>query len=120
MDVRENSSLGHGNLAEELVQLLVVADGELEMSWDDPGSFVVLGGVASQLEELGGEVLENRGHVDGGSGSEPLGVPALTEVPGDSADRELKTGSGAPGLIALGTLDFLTASFAYHLELVLC
>ena len=46
MDVRENTSLGDGNLAEEPVELLVVADGELEVSRDDPGPLVVLGGVA--------------------------------------------------------------------------
>ena len=56
MDVGEDTSLRDGDSAEELVQLLVVADGELDVSRDDPAPLVVLGGVAGQLEELGGEV----------------------------------------------------------------
>mgnify|MGYP000574870374 CR=1 FL=1 len=96
MDVGQNSSLGHGDLAEELVQLLVVADGELDVSRDDPAPLVVLGGVAGQLEELGGEVLEHRGELYGGSSSESLRVPALSEVSRDTADRKLQTDPGTP------------------------
>ena len=92
MDVGQNSSLGHGDLAEESVQLLVVADGELEMSRDDPAPLVVLGGVAGQLKELGGEVLEHRGEVDGGASADTLGVSALAEIPGDSSHGELEAG----------------------------
>ena len=123
MDVGQNSSLGHGDLAEESVQLFVVADGELEMSRDDPAPLVVtvvLGGVAGQLEELGGEVLEHRGEVDGGSSSESLGETALAEVSRDTTDRKLQTGPGTPrGVGSLGSLSHLGA-LSDHVELVLC
>ena len=56
VDVRENSSLGDGNLPKELVQLLIVPDSELDVSRDDSTSLVVLGGVACELEQLSGEV----------------------------------------------------------------
>ena len=49
MDVGEDSALGHGDSAEELVQLLVVADGELDVSWSDAGSLVVFGGVSGKF-----------------------------------------------------------------------
>ena len=39
---------------EKLVELLVVADGQLEVPRDDAGLLVVPGGVSSQLEHLGG------------------------------------------------------------------
>jgi len=59
--------LGDGDVSEELVQLLIVADGELEMTWNDTGLLVVTGGVSSQLEDFSGEVLEDGGEVDGGT-----------------------------------------------------
>ena len=52
MDVGQNTTLGNGDVSKKLVQLLVVADGELEMAGDDTGLLVVAGGVAGQLEDL--------------------------------------------------------------------
>ena len=89
MDVRENTSLGDGDSSEELVQFFVVADGELDVSWRDAGSLVVLGGVARKLEELGGQVLKYRGHVDRSSSTDTLGESPLTEVSRHAADGEL-------------------------------
>ena len=37
LDVGEDSTLGDGDSGKQLVQLLVVPDGELEMTGDDPG-----------------------------------------------------------------------------------
>ena len=65
MDVGEDTALGNGNVAEKLVQFLVIADGELEMTRDDTRLLVVAGGIASQLEDLGSQVLENGSEVDG-------------------------------------------------------
>ena len=45
------------------------SDGELQMAGGDPLHLEILGGVASQLEDLGGEVLQDGGAVDGGGGS---------------------------------------------------
>ena len=49
LDVRQDTSLGDGNSLQELVEFLVVADGELEMARVDPLLLVVAGGVACQL-----------------------------------------------------------------------
>lgn len=65
MDVGQNTTLGDGDVTEQLVQLLIVADGELKMTGDDTGLLVVTGGVASKLENFGSEVLKNSGKVDG-------------------------------------------------------
>jgi hypothetical protein len=48
--------LGDDDVAEELVELFVVSDGELKVSRDDSGLFVVPGGVSGELEDLGGEI----------------------------------------------------------------
>ena len=47
MNVGEDTPLSDGDVTEELVQFLIVADGELEMTGDDTGLLVVAGGVTS-------------------------------------------------------------------------
>ena len=91
LDVGEDTTLGNGHTGEQLVQLLVVADGQLEMTGDDPGLLVVTGGVASQLEDLSGEVLHDGSQVDGGTGAHTLGIVALAEEPVDTAHGELES-----------------------------
>ena len=49
LDVGEDTTLGDGDTGQELVQLLVIPDGELEMPGDDPGLLVVAGSITSQL-----------------------------------------------------------------------
>ena len=46
VDVGQDTSLGDGDAAEELVELFVVADGQLQVTGDDAGALVVAGGVA--------------------------------------------------------------------------
>ena len=87
--------MGDGDAGQQLVELLVIADGELnidnkygkkalnipylKVAGDDPGLLVVPGGVAGELEDLGGEILHDGGQVDRGSGSNSLGVVSLAE-----------------------------------------
>lgn len=52
MNVGKHTALGDGDVAEKLVQFLVIANGELEMTGDDTGLLVVAGGVSSQFEDL--------------------------------------------------------------------
>jgi hypothetical protein len=94
VDVGEDTALGDGDVPEELVQLLIVPDGELEMAGDDTGLLVVARGVASQLENLSSEVLENGGEVDGSTGTNTLSVVALAEETVDTADGESQTSLG--------------------------
>ena len=88
MNVGQDTTLGDGDVTQQLVQLLIVADGELQMPGDDTGLLVVTGGVASQLENLSSEVLENGGEVDGSTGTDTLSVVALAEQTVDTADGE--------------------------------
>ena len=64
------------------------------MAGDDTGLLVVTGSVASQLENLSSEVLEDGGQVDGGTGTDTLGVVALAEQTMDTADGERQTSLG--------------------------
>ena len=71
-----------------------VPDGQLQVTWNDPCLLVVPGGVAGELEDLGGQVFHHGGKVDGGTGAHPLGIVALPEHPMDPAHRELEAGTG--------------------------
>ena len=92
-DVGEDTTFSNGSVAEELVKFFVVSDGEENVSGDDSGLLVVLGGVAGEFEDFGSEVLKDGGHVDGGTSTDSFGIVGMSEESSDSSDGELKSGS---------------------------
>jgi len=112
LDVGQDTTLSDGDAGEELVQLLVVADGQLEMAGDDPGLLVVSGSIASQFENLSSEVLHDGSQVDRGSSPDPLSVVAFSQEPMDTSDGELKS-SPAGSALAL-PLDLSSLSSSTH------
>lgn len=92
MDVGENTTLSNGDVAKQLVQLLIVSDGELQMSGNDTTLLVVSGSVTGQLENLDGEVLKDGSEVDGGTSTNSLGVVSLSQESVDSTNGEGKIG----------------------------
>ena len=94
MDVWENTAGSDGGAAQESVELLIVADGELNVSWHNSGLLVVLSGVASELENLSGEVLKDGSEVDWGTSTNALSVSALLHETGNSSDWELESSLG--------------------------
>eukprot|EP00095_Tigriopus_kingsejongensis_P008146 snap_masked-scaffold196_size269943-processed-gene-1.3 protein:Tk08146 transcript:snap_masked-scaffold196_size269943-processed-gene-1.3-mRNA-1 annotation:"PREDICTED: uncharacterized protein LOC101168343" len=116
LDVGEHTTLGDGHTREQLVQLLVVTDGQLQVTGDDAGLLVVTGSIAGQLEDLSRQVLHDGGQVDGGSGSHTLGIVALAEETMDSAHGELETSSVGSALCL--SLDFASFASSGHDRLV--
>jgi hypothetical protein len=94
VNVGQNTTLGDGDVSEKLVQLLIVADGELKVTGDDAGLLVVASGVASKLEDFGSQVLKNGSEVDGSTGTNTLSVVALAEKTVDTANGECETSLG--------------------------
>lgn len=94
VNVGQDTTLGDGDVTQELVQLLIVPDGELQVTGDDTCLLVVTGGVASQLKNLSSEVLKDGSEVDGGTGTDTLSVVALAEETVDTADGERQTSLG--------------------------
>ena len=105
LDVGEHTTLCDGHAGEQFVQLLVVADGQLEMTGNDLGLLVVAGGVSCQLENLSGQVLHDGGQVHGGSGT-----VTLEKMTVDTSGGELKSSPGATGLALSLRLSSLTTS----------
>src|ERR1700731_1510915 len=93
LDVGQNAALGDRHARQQLVELLVVADGQLEVARDDARLLVISRRVASQLEHLGRQVLHHGRQVDGCAGADALGVVAFAQQAVDSSDRELKAGA---------------------------
>ena len=106
VDVGENTTGGDDNVGQELVELLVVADGQLDVAGDDADLLVVARSVTSELENFGSEVLEDGSEVDRGASSDTLSESALTEVTVDTSDGELETSTERAGVgisLALGS-----------------
>merc|ERR1711939_1063572 len=104
VDVRQDTTLGDGDMSQQLVQLLIVPDSELKMTGNDTGLLVVASSIASQFEDLSGEV-------NGSTGTDTLSVVALAEKTVDTTDGERETGLGGTGLRVLGARG-LAARFA--------
>ncbi|KAG8014459.1 hypothetical protein GBF38_002925 [Nibea albiflora] len=74
---------------------------QLQVTGDDTSLLVVAGSVSSQLQDLSGQVLQHGRQVDGGTGTDTLGIVTFAEQPVDTADGELKPGNGRSGVFAL-------------------
>jgi hypothetical protein len=115
VDVGQNTSLGDGDRAEQLVQLLVVAGSQLDVAGHDARALGVAGGVASELQELGAQVLHHTGQVHGGTAGHTGRVAAAPQITRHTAnrERESRTAGAALGLASLG-LTTSSLSFARH------
>ena len=114
LDVGQDSTLGDGDSGKQLVQLLVVPDGELEMTGDDPGLLVVTGSVASQLEDLSSEVLHDSCEVDRGASADTLSIVALAEETVDTSHGELEASPVGAGLCL--SLDLTALATSRHVD----
>ena len=98
LDVGEDSALGDGDASQKPVELLIVPDGQLKVTRDDPGLLVVPGSVAGELEDLGSEVLHDGAEVDRGSSTNKLGVVSFAKKTVNPTDGEREAGAFGTGL----------------------
>ena len=110
LDVWQHTTLGDGHTGQEFVQFLVIADGQLKMSGDDPGLLVVTGSVSCKLQDLSSQVFHNCGQIDWSASSCSLSIVSLAEMTVDSSHGELQTCTAAASLaLALGFASFATS-----------
>ena len=117
LDVGQDTTLGDGDSREKFVQLLVITDGELKMSWDDSGLLVVTGSVASQLKDLSSQVLHDSSHVDWGTSSNTGSIVSLAEQTVDTSNWELESSTAGPGLCL--SLDLASFAASRHDDVLL-
>lgn len=85
----DHAAAGDGGL-DQGVQLLVSADRQLQVPWRDSLDLQVLGRIASELEHLGRQVLEDSCAVDRGGGADSaVGIDSALQESVDSSDWEL-------------------------------
>ena len=90
VDVRDHTSTSNGAL-DEGVELLVSTDGQLEVTRGDTLHLEILAGVASQLQDLSRQVLQDGSRVDRRSSTNTaIGLSPLLQLTMDTAHRELK------------------------------
>ena len=92
-DVGEDTSFSNSGVGQKLVQLFVVSDGEKNVSGDNSGLLVVLGGISGKFQNLSGQIFQDGGKIDGGTGTDSLGVVGVSEESSNSSDGELEASS---------------------------
>ena len=112
LDVRQDTSLSDGDTAEKLVQLLVVADGQLEVTRDDSRLLIVACSVACQFQDLGSQVFQHSSQVHGSASTHSLSIVSFPQQTVNTAHWELETSTGGAGLGL--SLDFATFASARH------
>ena len=93
MNVRQNAAIGQTDAGEELIQFLVVSNGELKVTRYDAHFLVVARRVAGEFEHFGGEIFEHGGEIDGRAGADSFGVVAATKHSMESTNGKLKSGA---------------------------
>jgi hypothetical protein len=114
LDVGKNSTLGNGDSSQKFVQLLVIADGQLQVTGDDASLLVVTSGIAGQLEDLSCQVFHDCSQVDWSTSSNSVSIVSLAEETVDTSNWELKSSTAGTGLcLSLGFASFATSG---HVE----
>ena len=98
MDVWDDTCGCDCDVGEELVEFFIVADCEHDVAWGDTGLLVVKVSIAGKFENFDSEVFEDGGHEDWSAGTDTVAIAALTEETVETADWELKAGTGGAGL----------------------
>jgi len=103
MNMGDHTTAGDGGGLDERVQLLVTADGQLEMAGGDALHLQILRCIPRQLEHFRGKVLEDGRGIDCCRRADSVLVRhALLEEAVDSADGELQACLGRPAHHLLG------------------
>ena len=124
MNIRKNASRGDGDASEKLVEFLIVADSQLNVTWDYPCTLVIPCCIASKLKNLSCKVFEHGCKVDRCSCADALGVSTLAKIAGNAADGELKSCLGAlcsarASMLAATAFTFTTSAMRRTQDLIL-
>jgi hypothetical protein len=91
VNVGQDTTLCDCDVAQKLVQFLIVSDGELEMSGNDTGLLVVASGITSEFKDFSCEILEDGGEVDWSTSTNTLSVVALPQQTMNTANWKSET-----------------------------
>lgn len=109
VNVWKDTTLGDGDMTQEFVQLLIVTDGKLKVTWDDTGLLVVTSGISRQFKNFGSKVFEDGSEINGSTyiaykyvfirvrrelltSTNTLGIVTLAKEAVNTSNRERETG----------------------------
>jgi len=115
VDVWQDTTLRNGYTREQFIQFLVISDGQLQVSWDDSGLFVVTSSISSQFQNFSGQVFHDGSQINGGTSSDTFSIIAFAQQTMDTADWELKSSTGRTGLCLV--LNFSSFASSWHFDL---
>lgn len=82
---------------QEVLEMLVVFHRLLQVFWGDANLAVLVSLFASQLQDVGREVLEDPGQEHRGGGAQALSIAVFSQVAVHAAHRELQLSFGGAG-----------------------
>ena len=97
-----DATVGNHGRAHQLVELLVIADGELQVSGRDGLLLVLIGALSRQIKDLHREVLQGCGHEDTTSDADLLGVASFPEHSAAATNWEDETSLARVAAAGLG------------------
>ena len=101
---RGDTTTGDGDVLQEGAELVIGADGQGEGAGADAGGLLA-GSLDANLEQLAGQIADDRGGVESCRFGDALGEAALAEEGADAATGEDSAGLHLTGgLLGLGTL----------------
>lgn len=72
-----------------MYSLLIVLDCKLKMARDDTSLLVITSSIASQLQDLGSQILEHSGKINRSTSADTMSVITTLQETVDTANREL-------------------------------
>jgi hypothetical protein len=90
LDVGQNTTLGDGHTRQKFVQFLVITDGQLQVTGDDPALLVISGSIACQFKNLSCQVFHDCSQVHWGTSTYSLGIVSFPQMPVDPTHWELQ------------------------------
>lgn len=112
---RNNATLRDGNTGEKFVQFIVIANGQLKVSWTDAGFAIVRGSITSQFENFSDQILDSGGQIDGSTDADAGSIVALLQDTENTTDGKLQTGTDR-FTDTLGALLLASLAMAGHVE----
>jgi hypothetical protein len=90
VDVRNDTTGRDRDAAEQFVQLLIVADRQLNVAWHDTVLLVVARRVAGELQDFGRQVLHDGSQIHWRTGTDTSRIAALSQVSVNTTNWELQ------------------------------
>lgn len=101
MDVGEDTSSRDGNVSQELVQFLVVADSKHDVAGNNTLFLVIPSSVSGKLKNLSSQVFQDGSKIDGSTSTNASSIATLPDLAVDTTDGELKS-SASRSAVSLG------------------